>query len=280
MNNIVSGVKISNPNKIIYPKDIITKLDVVKYYEKIAPRILPFLNNRLLSVIRCHQGVSDTCFFKKHPTTENDYVKTFMDGDDEYFYITTQKELVFQAQMGTIEFHPWGSSVPKIEKPNIMIFDLDPDEKLSLEKLREGVKLLKQVLDELNLMSFLKTSGGKGYHIVVPFSNTKDWDSFSAFAKKIALFLESKYPNIFTSSIRKAERGNKIFVDWLRNSKGATCVAPYSLRSRDGATLSLPISWRDLDKISPNEINIKNFTKYLKPTDPWQEFFNVKQKLK
>lgn len=280
MNNIVSGVKISNPNKIIYPKDIITKLDVVKYYEKIAPRILPFLNNRLLSVIRCHQGVSDACFFKKHPTTENDYVKTFMDGDDEYFYITTQKELVFQAQMGTIEFHPWGSSVPKIEKPNIMIFDLDPDEKLSLEKLREGVKLLKQVLDELNLISFLKTSGGKGYHIVVPFSNTKDWDSFSDFAKKIALFLESKYPNIFTSSIRKAERGNKIFVDWLRNSKGATCVAPYSLRSRDGATLSLPISWRDLDKISPNEINIKNFTKYLKPTDPWQEFFNVKQKLK
>ena len=280
MNNIVSGVKISNPNKIIYPKDIITKLDVVKYYEKIAPRILPFLNNRLLSVIRCHQGVSDACFFKKHPTTENDYVKTFMDGDDEYFYITTQKELVFQAQMGTIEFHPWGSSVPKIEKPNIMIFDLDPDEKLSLEKLREGVKLLKQVLDELNLISFLKTSGGKGYHIVVPFSNTKDWDSFSDFAKKIALFLESKYPNIFTSSIRKAERGNKIFVDWLRNSKGATCVAPNSLRSRDGATLSLPISWRDLDKISPNEINIKNFTKYLKPTDPWQEFFNVKQKLK
>ncbi len=280
MSNVISGIEISSPDKLIYPKDKITKLDVAKYYETIAPFILPYLNKRLLSVIRCHQGVSDACFFKKHPTTEQDYVKIFKDKDDEYFYVTTKKELVYQAQMGTIEFHPWGSSVPRIEKPNIMVFDLDPDEKLPLNKLREGVKLLKEVLDELNLMSFLKTSGGKGYHVVVPFSSSKDWNSFSEFAKKIALYLESKHPKIFTSNIRKAERGNKIFVDWLRNSKGATCVAPYSLRSRDGATISLPIHWKDLNKISPNEVTIKNYTKYIKLTDPWQEFFNVKQKIK
>ncbi|MBR6779222.1 MAG: non-homologous end-joining DNA ligase [Clostridia bacterium] len=280
MSDSVAGVEISSPEKILYPKDKITKLDVAKYYEKVAPLMLPYLNKRLLSVIRCHQGIGDACFYKKHPTTENEYVKSFLDGDDEYFYVSNKKELVYQAQMGTIEFHTWGSQIPKIEKPNVMVFDLDPDEKLPIEKLREGVKLLKNVLDKLDLMSFLKTSGGKGYHIVVPFSNSKNWDSFNNFAKKLASFLESNYPNVFTSNIRKSERGGKIFVDWLRNSKGATCIAPYSLRSRDGATISMPISWRDLDKILPNEVNIKNYTKYIKQNDPWQEFFNVKQKLK
>lgn len=277
-NNIVAEVEISNPDKIIFQKQNIKKIDIAKFYADVAERMLPYLENRLLSVIRCHQGTNENCFFKKHPTTERSNIEIFNCDGEEYFYIKTKKQLVYQAQMGTIEFHPWGSCVPKIDKPNLMVFDLDPEENLPVETLRSGVKNLKQVLKQLNLTSFLKTSGGKGYHVVVPFSSCQNWEKFNNFAKQVALLLESQFPKLYTTNIRKCERKSKIFIDWLRNSKGATCVAPYSLRVRESATISFPISWKDIDKITPNEINILNYKKYLK-TDPWQDFFKVKQKI-
>lgn len=270
-------VKISSPDKIIYPKHKITKLDVINYYVDIAPLMLPFLENRLLSVIRCHEGIDGKCFYKKHPTTEKEMVETFKLKNEEYFYIKDISQLVYQAQMGSIEFHPWGSSVPNIDKPNLMIFDLDPSEDVSLQKLRKGVLNLKSLLDELNLTSFLKTSGGKGYHILVPFSESNSWKNFENFAKQIAMLLEQKYSNLYTSNIRKDKRKGKIFIDYLRNSKGSTCVAPYSLRARDGAPISFPIDWSNLNKIKPNEINIKNYKKYL--NNSFNNIFKIKQKI-
>lgn len=278
MQNKVLGIEITNPNKIIYSKPKIKKIDVINYYKDISNLILPFLDKRLLSVIRCHKGIEDTCFFKKHPTTEIEYVEVFKDNKEEYFYITTSQQLIFQIQMGTIEIHTWASQVPKINNPNLMIFDLDPDKDLPIQKLRKGVLLFKNTLDELNLISFLKTSGGKGYHIVVPFTPCKNWEIFNTFAKQVAELMEKKYPKLFTTNIRKNERGDKIFIDWLRNSKSATCVAPYSLRAREGATISFPIAWEDLNKIKPNQIKIKNYKKYLEQ-NPWKEFFKIKQKL-
>ena len=274
----ICGIKISNPDKIVYPNNI-TKLDVIKYYEKVAPLMLPYINKRLLSVIRCNNGIQSDCFFKKHPQVDSKHIKTFYDGDDEYFYVDSKEGIIFQAQMGTIEFHPWGSSVPKIEKPDVMIFDLDPDEKLSIEKLRQGVLHLKSILDELNLVSFLKTSGGKGYHVVVPFSSTNGWESFANFSKQVALLMEQKWPKLYTTNIRKDQRKGKIFIDYLRNKKGSTCVAAYSLRSRDGATVSMPIEWSELDKFKPDEFNIKNAIKRIKK-NPWKNYFEIKQKLK
>ena len=270
-------IKISSPEKIIYPKEKITKLEVINYYIDIAPLMLPFIKKRLLSVIRCHEGIKGECFFKKHPTTEKDMVEIFNDEGEEYFFITDISELVFQAQMGTVEFHIWGSSVPQINQPNMMVFDLDPDEKLPLSKLRDAVKKVKSVFDELNLESFLKTSGGKGYHIVIPLI-CKDWESYNNFAKQIAILIEEKWPKIFTTNIRKAERKNKIFIDYLRNSKGATCVAPYSLRARENASISMPIFWEDLDKINPNEINITNYKNYL--NNSWKNINKINQKIK
>ncbi len=277
---LVVGVEISNPNKILFPKSKIKKIDVVQYYEKVAPLILPHLNRRLLSVVRCHENIESEKFFKKHPTTEKEFVKTVCVGEDEYFYISNLKELVFQAQMGTLEFHTWGSTVKNLDKPDIMVFDLDPSEDVSLEKLRDGVRLLKDVLDGLKLKSYLKTSGGKGYHIVVPFSNSKGWDFFGEFSRDVALLLEAKHPNIFTSNIRKNQRHGRIFVDYLRNKKGATCVAAYSVRARENAPISFPISWKELDKISPNEVTISNFEKYLSKQNPWQDFAQEKHVLK
>ena len=239
--------------------------------------MLPFIKDRLLAVIRCHDNINEEKFFKKHPANDK-YIQVYKDLNHEYFYISNQKELIYQIQMGTIEFHPWASRVDKIERPNIMIFDLDPDEKLPLNKLREAVKKVKSVLDELNLKSFLKTSGGKGYHIYVPFSSSKDYESFYNFSRQIAELCENKWPNVFTTNIRKAERNGKIFLDFLRNNRGSTCACPYSIRARKNAPISCPISWQNLEKIRPNEITIKNYKKYLKTS--WNEFFKIKQKLK
>lgn len=271
-------LEITNPNKIIFPLDNITKIDLINYYIDISNLMLPFVKNRILSVIRCHEGIKKECFFKKHPTNDKDMVKIINVGDEEYFYITNKLQLVYQAQMGTIEFHTWASEVKNINMPKTMVFDLDPDKELPLNKLREAVLKVKHVLDELNLQSFLKTSGGKGYHIVVPFSKCKDWDSFYKFSQQLAFIVENKWNDIFTTNIKKSSRKGKIFIDYLRNNKGATCVAPYSVRARDGAPISMPISWEDLNKIKPDEINIKNYKKYLNSS--WQSFFKCNQILK
>lgn len=275
--SMTNDIKITNPDKILFPNDKIKKIDVINYYIDVCPLMLPFVENRLLSVIRCHEDITKECFFKKHPTSDKDVVEVFHDGDEEYFYINKNYQLIYQAQNGTIEFHTSGGIVKKKTHPNVMIFDLDPDEKLSLERLRQAVLNVKSVLDELNLKSFLKTSGGKGYHIVVPFSSTKDWESFYEVSRQIALLIESKWPKDFTTNLKKAQRKGKIFIDYLRNNEGSTCVAPYSLRARKGATISMPIAWDDLNKIKPNEINIKNYKKYL--NNSWDDFFEINQKL-
>ena len=174
--------------------------------------------------------------------------------------------------MNSIEFHTWGSNVIRIENPDIMVFDLDPDEKLSLKKLREGVKDLKSILDELKLKSYLKTSGGKGYHVLVPIKDV-NWEEFREIAKNIATLMETKWPEKYTSNIRKENRKNKIFIDWVRNIKGATSIAPYSLRARPNAPVSFPISWKELDMVKPNEITLQEALKRIKKRNPWINFF-------
>lgn len=282
-NNLVD-VKISNPDKVIFDDDNIKKIDVINYYNAVGERMLKYAKNRLLTVVRCHNGIQD-CFYKKHPTKKYDGVgilniENSNDEKDEYFYLEDSRGLISQTQLGTLEYHLWGSSIDDIDKPNMMVFDFDPDENMELEQLRKGVKDLKKILDTFGLKSFLKTSGGKGYHIVVPFASTSDWDTFSAFAQKVANLLANKYPNLYTCNMRKSARKNKIFIDYLRNSKGATSVAPYSLRARSGATVSMPIYWSELDKIAPNQIDMWQAMERIKKTDPWKDFFDVKQKLK
>ena len=273
----MKNIKITSPNKILFPKDKITKLDVIKYYYEVSNLMLPFIKYRLLSVIRCHDSIENS-FIKKHPTTDKKMINIYKIEDEEYFYLDKKEQIIYQVQSGTLEFHTRGGTIKKINKPDMMVFDLDPDEKLSLVKLRSAVKKVKSILDELNLESFLKTSGGKGYHIVVPFTGSKNWDSFYEFSKNIALIIEKKWPKEFTTNLKKDKRKGKIFIDYLRNNNGATCVAPYSIRAKEKAPLSFPIHWKDLDKIKPNEININNYKKYLNSS--WDNFLKVKQKLK
>ena len=273
----MNSFKVTNPDKILFPVDNITKMDIVNYYIEISSLMLPFIENRLLSVIRCHDNIKEECFFKKHPTTDKNMVKIKKVNGEDYFYITNQTQLVYQVQMGTIEFHTWGSCVKEINMPNLMVFDLDPDKDLSLEITRKAVLKVKSLLDKLNLISFLKTSGGKGYHIVVPIKS-KSWKSFYDFSKNIALLVEKEWTKEFTTNLKKSERKGKIFIDYLRNNKGSTCVAPYSVRARNGAPVSMPISWKDLFKIKPNQITIKNYKKFLNHS--WENFFKISQSIK
>ena len=282
---IIAGIKITSPDKVIFEDPEITKIDVVRYYAKVAERMMPYVSNRILSIVRCPKGVSQPCFYKKHPGPDNKAIATMpiMNSKGEtadYFYIENASGLIYEAQMGTLEFHTWGSRVENLEKPDMMVFDLDPDEGLDLETVRQGVKDIKSVLEQLSLNSYLKTSGGKGYHVVLPFKPTLDWEMFYDFARGIAEVMEQKWPDRYTSNVRKLNRKNKIFIDWIRNGRGATSIAPYSIRARRGARVSMPITWEELDTVAPDDINMTDALSRIERDDPWKDFFQINQILK
>ncbi|MCY1713663.1 DNA ligase D [Caproiciproducens galactitolivorans] len=282
---IIQGIRITNPDKVMFDDPAITKADVIRYYEKVSERMLPYVGHRILSIVRCPKGISQTCFYKKHPGAGSKGVVTIpvsnSDGEtEEYFYLENVSGLISEAQMGTLEFHIWGSRVDELEKPDMMVFDLDPDEGMDLGTVRQGVKDMKSILTELSLNSYLKTSGGKGYHIVVPLTPSVSWDTFHDFARRVAEVMEKKWPDRYTSNVRKAKRSNKIFIDWIRNGRGATSVAPYSIRARKGAGVSMPIAWEELDTVAPNGITMADALKRIEGSDPWKDFFQNRQLLK
>ena len=282
---IIEGMKITNPDKVMFGDPVITKADVVRYYEKVAERMLPYLSHRILSIVRCPKGISQTCFYKKHPGPGSKEIITMpitgSDGETEdYFYIENIFGLISEVQMGTLEFHTWGSRVDELEKPDVMVFDLDPDEGMELSRVRQGARDIKSILTELSLNSYLKTSGGKGYHVVVPLKPVAAWDTFHDFARKVAEVMEQKWPDRYTSNVRKAKRSGKIFIDWIRNGRGATSIAPYSIRARKGARVSMPIAWDELDMVAPDGIRMEDALGRITGDDPWNGFFQNDQMLK
>lgn len=284
-NIIINGIKITNPDKVIFDNPKVTKADVARYYAQVSKHMLPYVGHRVLSVVRCPKGIGQQCFFKKHPGTAGEGVVTIPvpsddDTAEDYFYIENELGLISEAQMGTLEFHIWGSRVDQLEKPDMMVFDLDPDEGMDLDMVRQGVRDLKYILAELSLSCYLKTSGGKGYHVVVPLKPSASWEVFYDFAKRVAQVMEQKWPERYTSNSRKAKRKNKIFIDWIRNGRGATSIASYSLRAREGAKVSMPISWDELDTVAPDGIDMKAALTRIDKDDPWRDFFHNEQRLK
>lgn len=260
-------IEITNPNKIMFKN--VTKLDILKYYAKVANKMLPYVQYRLLSTVRAPEGINGEKFFKKH-FKENSNLKKL--NNTNYYYISDDIGILSEAQMNSIEFHVGAAKITDKSHPDILVFDLDPDDGLDIIKVRQGVKDLKKILDNLNLKSYLKTSGGKGYHIVVPINSKISWKKFEKIALDIASLMEQKHPDKYTTNIRKENRKGKIFIDYFRNKKSATSVAPYSLRIRKNCTVSMPIKWSELDKIEPDGITIKEALKRLKRKDPWEDF--------
>lgn len=281
----IKGVKITNPDKVMFDDPIITKAEVVRYYAQVSKRMLPYICDRIISIVRCPNGISRSCFYKKHPGSGNREIVTIsvLTGDkktEDYFYIKNESGLLLEAQMGTLEFHLWGSRATELEKPDMMVFDLDPDEGMDPDRVRQGVRDIKAILFELSLRSYLKTSGGKGYHVVVPLKPAVSWDTFHDFARRVAEVMERKWPDRYTSNVRKANRTNRIFIDWIRNGRGATSIAPYSIRARKGAPVSMPIAWDELDTVAPDGIDMKAALLRIDSNDPWIDFFQNEQQLK
>ena len=246
------GIRITNPDRVIFPGDEITKGQLADYYAAIAAPIMLDAANRPLTLIRCPQGRAKKCFFQKHDTgSMGDFVHhvpiTEKDGSTEdYLYVDRVEGLLGCVQMGAIEFHGWGSRIDPFEKPDRMVFDLDPDEGLDFGAVRDGALQLRALLADLGLETFPLLSGGKGIHVVAPLDQTADLSAVKSFAERFSRAIAEKYPEEFTAKIRKNQRTGRIFVDWLRNQRGATAVLPYSARAREGAPVAAPIDWSEV----------------------------------
>ena len=281
----VAGVKLSNPDKLLYPEAGITKRDLALFYEEIADRILPHLVNRPLTLVRCPNGWNKPCFFQKHPDAKVDAVIERVKvqesaGQTLYMMANSAPALIAMLQMGALELHPFGSSAPKLDNPDRLVFDFDPDESISWAKLVEAVQLLRTLLEELGLKTYIKTTGGKGLHVVVPIKPTLSWDEVKQFTKSVADVMVKSFPDRYTSVISKSKRTGKIFIDYLRNSEGATAIAAYSLRARENAPVATPIAWEELGvDVRRDHFNVKNVPERLAKmkNDPWADFFEVKQ---
>ena len=254
------GVRISNRDRVIYDADKLTKGQLADYYAAVAELMMADSANRPISLVRCPQGRSKKCFFQKHdsgsfgPDVKHVPVKEKKGGTEDYLYIADPKGLLTLIQMGTIEVHGWGSKVKPLEKPDRLVFDLDPDVGLDFGDVRAAAVRLKALLADLGLISFAMTTGGKGLHVIVPLDASATWPKVSDFAERFARAVAESEPERFTANIRKVAREGRIFLDWLRNQRGATAIMPYSARARDGAPVAAPIAWEELDGIKGGNV--------------------------
>ncbi|WP_439571542.1 DNA ligase D [Sphingomonas sp.] len=247
-----SDVKISSRDRVIFPDSKITKGQLADYYAAVAPILLPWLAHRPISLVRCPQGRAKQCFFQKHDAGSfGDHVHHVdireKDGSTEpYLWIDDADGVLACVQMGTIEFHGWGSRVEDVEKPDRLVFDLDPDEGLDFARVKTAAADLKQHLADMGLTSFPMLTGGKGVHVIVPLTPQAEWPAAKSFAERFARALAQAEPERFTANLKKAERKGRIFIDYLRNQRGSTAVMPYVARARPGAPVSAPVSWSEL----------------------------------
>jgi bifunctional non-homologous end joining protein LigD len=248
------GIAISSPDRLIFPEEKLTKKDLADYYAEVEALIMVDAAKRPITLIRCPQGRGKHCFFQKHDSgSMGEHVKHIpikeKDGAvEDYLYFEDVRGLLAATQMGTIEFHGWGSRVGKVEHPDRLVFDLDPDVGLDFGKVKEAAVRLRALLQDLGLVSFPMLTGGKGIHVVVPLDASKNWAAVKSFAERFSRAIAEAEPEMFTANIRKVQRKGRIFLDWLRNQRGATAVLPYSARAREGAPVAAPVAWEELDK--------------------------------
>jgi len=285
----VAGVTLSHPDKILFPEQGVTKGELALYYERVADWILPRIADRPLTLVRCPEGRARQCFYQKHvnehfPKAVKRIEVEEEKGSEPYGYIDSSEGLLSLVQVGVLELHIWGASRKDIEKPDYVVFDLDPDEGLAWERVVEGAFLLRDRLADLGLRSFLKTTGGKGLHVCLPLTRRAGWDEVKAFTKAVSESVVAEDPERYTSKLPKASRKGKIFIDYLRNGRGATSICAYSTRARAGAPVSTPLSWDELEsgqEVRGSYFNVRNVPERLESldADPWAEFSTIRQSI-
>ncbi|HEX7038438.1 MAG TPA: DNA ligase D [Pseudomonadales bacterium] len=275
----VAGVVLTNPDRVLYPQQGITKLDLARYYEDVADWILPRLRRRPLSLVRCPEGQTGQCFYQKHPgqAIPADLPRTSIrekEGKADYLYVDDLRDLIGLVQAGTLELHVWGSRVEDHERPDTLVFDLDPGSGVAWPTMLEVARALRERLRDLDLEGFVRTTGGKGLHVVVPIEPRLGWDEVKAFTRAVAE-AHARDDRRLTVNMSKSKRGGKIFLDYLRNGRGATAIASYSTRARPNAPVAVPVRWEELGPaLVSDRYNVGNLRRRLAAlkADPWAEF--------
>ncbi len=284
----LAGVKLTSPGKVLFPEAKITKEELARYLLAAADRMLPHVSGRPLSLVRCPDGAGAECFFQKHTTKGMPSALKAVPVEEsdgkvaQYLLIDSRAGLVSAAQIGGLEIHIWGSHWKSIERPDRLVFDLDPDTSLDFADVRAAARDVRKLLQVAKLESFPLVTGGKGIHVVVPLDKSQGWDEIKKFAKGVATKLAENEPGRFTATMSKAKRKGRIFIDWLRNERGATAIAPYSPRANPIASVAAPVSWRELARIEhANAFTIPDMRRRLKPStpDPWKGYFEIRQRI-
>ena len=283
----VHGIKVSHPERVIDASTGVTKLELVRYYESIADRMLPHLRGRPCSLVRAPAGIEGELFFQKHIDTlrmpeVKDLDPALWPGHSALLEVASGKAIVGAAQMNVVEFHTWNALARKIDKPDRMIFDIDPGDGVPWDRVREAATLTHGMLAELGLRSWLKTSGGKGLHVVAPLTPRHDWDTVKGFTQAVVQHLARVFPDRFVARSGAANRVGKIFIDYLRNGHGATTATAFSARARPGLGVSMPIAWDGLDALKrSDQWTVRTAREHLsfQRVDPWAEFWTTRQTL-
>jgi len=275
--NELEGIALTNPDKALYPEAKITKRDLANYYAAVGEHMLQHVADRPLTLFRCPNGWDKACFYqKKAESGVNEAIARVeirsSEGTADYMMANTASALIALVQMGVLEVHPWGSRAQHLGRPDRIIFDLDPADDVAWEQVKQAALIVKELLENIGLTPFLKTTGGKGLHVVVAIEPSVDWEQVKGFTKAVAEFLERTFPDRFTSNLLKVSRHGKIFIDYLRNSEGATAVGAYSTRARSNAPVSAPVAWDELgNDVRFAHFNVGNMPKRIArmKKEPW-----------
>ncbi|MEI7037572.1 non-homologous end-joining DNA ligase [Fulvimonas yonginensis] len=285
---VIEGVAITHPGRVVYADNGVTKGEVAAYYAAVARWMLPELVNRPLSMVRCPGGTESACFFQKHhaaklgPSVRAVPLEEKQGGTDDYVYIRDLKGLLELVQMNTLEFHPWGARVDKPDAPDRIVLDLDPAPEVPWKAVVAAARDMRGRLREAGLESFVRTSGGKGLHVVLPFRRGPGWPQVKDFCEAFARGMVARQPELYVATASKAERQGRIFIDWLRNARGATSVCGWSLRAREGAPVAMPLRWEELGKVTGGaafDLRAALERAAGLKADPWEGIAKLQQRL-
>jgi bifunctional non-homologous end joining protein LigD len=284
----VAGVRLSHPDKVLYPGQGITKGDLARYYAAVAPHMLPHVARRPVTLVRCPAGRQRACFYQRHagsggvpPQLGQVTIRGFEESG-AYLFVKDVQGLVALVQIGVLEIHPWGARVDRPDRPDRIVFDLDPGEGLAFADVVAAALEVRAFLERLGLETFAKTTGGKGLHVVVPITRRHDWPQAKAFAKNVATAIAATAPERYLTRMAKDERHGRIFIDYLRNDATASAVSAYSTRARPGAPVATPLEWREVAPgLDPAAFTVTTVPARLERLgrDPWTEMAAVKQAL-
>jgi bifunctional non-homologous end joining protein LigD len=279
-NASIAGITLTHPDRLVYPEQNLTKRELATYYEAVADRMLPHVRERLLTLVRCPQGQKKQCFYQRHAREslrEPVHSMAVKEGGSvaPYVWIDSTDGLIALLQMGVLEIHTWGARIDHLEQPDRLTFDLDPDPALPWARVREAAELLRGTMEDFGFGAFVKTTGGKGLHVVVPLTPKLDWDGVKRFAGGVAKRIAREAPELYTATASKAKRSGKIYIDYLRNAWAATAICAYSTRAAAGAPVSVPLDWKELaDDVRGDYFTVRNVPGRLArlSRDPWHGY--------